>query len=347
MEQENSLPKHILIIRISAIGDVAMLPHAIRAFRTVYPEVKISVATQRFLRPFFRGLDVDFVDIDTKNEHRDFAGLMHFVAQIRKIGIDAIADMHGVIRSYGIDILARVAGIRVATIRKGRIEKWFRLGYSKCDAVPLTHTVVRYCDVLRRLGFDFPNPEPVAEKPLLENPLGEKQGTWIGFAPFSAHAGKTYPADMREELVRLLAERYDRVFIHSGGGDSELGFAKGMEQKYPNVTAVFPLCKLEQELALISHLDCMVSMDSMAMHAASLVATPVVSIWGATHPEFGFSGFGCRTELMLQVEMKCRPCSVYGKKPCKYGDYRCLRAITPQIVADKVAEVIASTKQFS
>ena len=65
MEQENSLPRHILIIRISAIGDVAMLPHTIRAFSAEHPEVKLTVATQRFLRPFFRGLNVDFLDIDT------------------------------------------------------------------------------------------------------------------------------------------------------------------------------------------------------------------------------------------------------------------------------------------
>ena len=70
MEQENSLPRHILIIRLSAIGDVAMLPHAIRAFRATYPDTKITVATQRFLQPFFKGLDVDFCNIDTKGEHR-------------------------------------------------------------------------------------------------------------------------------------------------------------------------------------------------------------------------------------------------------------------------------------
>ena len=340
MEQENSLPRHILIIRLSAIGDVAMVPHAIRAFRATYPDTKITIATQRFLQPFFKGLDVDFCNIDTKGEHRNFWGLMRFVGQIRAMGVDAIADMHGVIRSYEIDTLARLTGLRVATIRKGRIEKWFRIGYSKSDAVPLKHTVVRYCDVLRRLGFEFADPMPIAQKPLYENPLGEKQGKWVGFAPFSAHAGKTYPEDMREEVVRLLSERYDRVFIHSGGSNRELSFAKEMEQKYGNVTAVFPLCRLEQEIALIAHLDCIVSMDSMAMHIASLVATPVVSIWGATHPELGFAGFGCPQEAMLQVEMPCRPCSTYGKKPCKYGDYRCLRAITPQMIAEKVEFLI-------
>ena len=336
MEQENSLPRHILIIRLSAIGDVAMLPHAIRAFRATYPDTKITVATQRFLQPFFKGLDVDFCNIDTKGEHRDLKGLMRFVRQIRTMGIDAIADMHGVIRSYEIDTLARLVGIRVATIQKGRVEKWFRLGYSKSEAVPLKHTVVRYCDVLRRLGFDFADPMPIEQKPHYENPLGKKEGKWVGFAPFSAHAGKTYPEELREEVVQLLSERYNRVFIHSGGGDAELSFAKDMEQKYGNVTAVFPLLRLDKEIALIAHLDCIVSMDSMAMHIASLVATPVVSIWGATHPEFGFSGFGAPADTMLQVEMPCRPCSVYGKKPCKYGDYRCLHAITPQMIAEKV-----------
>ena len=114
-----------------------------------------------------------------------------------------------------------------------------------------------------------------------------------------------------------------------------------MERKYENVTAVFPLLRLEKEIDLIANLDCMVSMDSMAMHLSSLVATPVVSIWGATHPEFGFLGYGCSDDCVLQVELPCRPCSIYGKKECKYGDYRCLRAITPQMVADKVSEVIA------
>ncbi|MBR4849818.1 MAG: glycosyltransferase family 9 protein [Alistipes sp.] len=340
MEQENSLPRHILIIRISAIGDVAMLPHTIRAFSAEHPEVKLTIATQRFLRPFFRGLNVDFLDIDTKGEHRDFKGIVRLTKQIRELGVDAIADMHGVIRSYQIGLLARLMGIRVATIDKGRVEKWFRLGYSKSNAISLKHTVVRYSDVLRRLGFEFADPTPIAEKPAYDNPLGKKDGLWVGFAPFSAHEGKTYPANMREEVVRLLSERYDRVFVHSGGREAELSFAKDMEERYHNVTALFPICKLEQEVALISHLDCIVSMDSMAMHIASLVATPVVSIWGATHPEFGFSGFGSREDLMLQIELPCRPCSVYGKKPCKYGDYRCMRAITPQMIANKVAEVV-------
>lgn len=320
------------------------MPHAIRAFKSAYPDVKVSVATRKLFVPFFRGLNVDFLFLDTAEAHRNLSGILDFVGEIRNRGIDAIADMHGVIRSYEIDLIAMFYGIRTARIRKGKVEKWFRLGYSKSDAQPLKHSVVRYCDVLRRFGFEFDDPVPIDEKPNYTNPLGEKSGQWVGFAPFSAHEGKTYPKDMREEVVRLLSERYERVFVHSGGGE-ELRFAEDMERKYKNVTAVFPLLRLEKEIDLIANLDAIISMDSMAMHLAALVATPVVSVWGATHPEFGFMGYGCSNDYALQVEMSCRPCSTYGKKECKYGDYRCLRAITPQMIADKVAELLDSKSE--
>ena len=337
MEQSN-LPKHILVFRTSAMGDVAMLPHAIRALHAVYPEVKVTVATRKLFEPFFAGLDVDFMPINP-SDLDSFKGLWRFVRSAVALGIDAVADMHHVWRSMFVRRLLQLHGIRSARIHKGKIEKWFRVGYSKSDAVPLKHTVSRYCDVFRRLGFTFPDPAPVAERPLFENPMGEKHGTWVGFAPFSAHEGKTYPAALREQVVARLSARYERVFIHSGGG-AELQFAEEMEAKYENVTALFSRLKLAEEMALISKLDCVVSMDSLVMHLCSLTATPVVTVWGATHPELGFLGYGADTEAVLQQEMPCRPCSTYGKKPCRYGDYRCMHAITPQMIEDCVARTI-------
>ncbi len=339
MEQSN-LPRHLLVIRVSAMGDVAMLPHAIRALKQAYPELKITVATRKLFEPFFRGLDVDFMFLNTDAEHGSLRGLMKFARAVKRSGVDAVADTHFVIRTIILTSILTFMGLKSAHIRKGRIEKWFRLGYSHSNAVPLKHTVIRYCDVFRRFGFVFDNPEPITVKPDYPNPMGEKHGLWVGFAPFSAHAGKTYPAALSRATIALLAERYERVFIHGGGG-AEQEFALEMERTYPNVTAVFGKLKLEGEMALISHLDCMVSMDSLVMHLCSLVATPVVSVWGATHPELGFLGYGCDTDGVLQEEMDCRPCSIYGNKPCKWGDVRCICAITPQMIADRVALLIA------
>ena len=96
-----------------------------------------------------------------------------------------------------------------------------------------------------------------------------------------------------------------------------------MERAHPNVTALYGRVKLAGEIELIAGLDCLVSMDSLAMHLAALAATPVVSVWGATHPSLGFLGYGADPRNVLQADMPCRPCSVFGNKPCRYGDYRC------------------------
>ena len=165
--------------------------------------------------------------------------------------------------------------------------------------------------------------------------MGEKRGVWLGFAPFSAQRGKTYPEDLAREAVALLAARCERLFIHSGGG-AEAEFAAEMERTHPNVTALWGRVRLAEERDLIANLDCVVSMDSLVMHLAALVATPVVSVWGATHPSLGFVGYGTSPEGVLQANLSCRPCSVFGKKPCKWGDYRCLRAITPEMIARRV-----------
>ncbi len=341
MALRNKLPRHILVIRNSAMGDVAMLPHALRALRGAYPDVRITVLTRPLFKPFFAGLDVDFLEADYDGLHKGLSGLSRLAGEAQRRGVDAVADVHGVLRSRIIGLLLRLRGMRTARIDKGRIEKWFRLGCSNPAAAPLKHTVIRYCDVLRRLGFVFGDPQPAA-KSVRPNPFGEKRGVWVGFAPFSAQTGKTYPEELAAEAVAGLSARYDRVFIHSGGGD-EAAFAEAMERKYPNVTALWGRLRLAGELDLIANLDCIVSMDSLAMHMASLVATPVVSVWGATHPSLGFLGYGCSTEGEVQLDLPCRPCSVYGQRPCKFGDYRCMR-IPPQAIVDRVEALIAETR---
>ena len=331
------LPRHILVIRNSAMGDVAMLPHALRALRGAYPDVRVTVLTRPLFKPFFAGLDVDFLEADFAGRHKGLRGLMRLAREARQRGIDAVADVHGVLRSRIVGLLLRLHGMPAALIDKGRIEKWFRLGCSNPAAAPLKHTVVRYCDVLRRLGFRFDDPQPAA-KAVRPNPFGEKRGVWVGFAPFSAQRGKTYPEDLAAELVAGLSARCERVFIHSGGG-GEAAFAERMEREHPNVTALWGRVRLAGELDLIANLDCVVSMDSLAMHMASLAATPVVSVWGATHPALGFLGYGCSPERVVQLDLPCRPCSVYGQRPCKFGDYRCMR-IAPQLILARVEECL-------
>ncbi len=330
-----------MIFRTSAMGDVAMLPHAVRALRAAYPDLRITVATRALFRPFFEGLGVEILEIDTRGAHRSVGGLLRLAGEIRRMGVDAFADVHGVLRSKVLRTALWLAGVRTACIRKGRVAKWMRLGCGSRPCEPLKHTVVRYCDVFRRLGFVLDDPALAVRRPAsaVHCPVpgvpDEKRGVWIGFAPFSAQTGKTYPRELSREAMRLLSGRCERLFIHSGGG-SEADFAAEMERELPNVTALFGRVKLGGEIDLIAQLDCVVSMDSLVMHLASLTATPVVSVWGATHPSLGFLGYGCDPAGVVQLDLECRPCSVYGARKCKFGDYRCIRGITPQMIAAAV-----------
>jgi ADP-heptose:LPS heptosyltransferase len=81
------------------------------------------------------------------------------------------------------------------------------------------------------------------------------------------------------------------------------------------------------------------------MHLASLFGVPVVSIWGATHPFAGFYGFGQQPENIIQADLYCRPCSVFGNKKCYRGDWACMQMIKPAQITGKVEEVLHRSLQ--
>ena len=89
-------PKHILVIRQSAMGDVAMTIPLLRAFTKQYPEIKLTVLTREFFKPFFRDLEnVSVFSADLKGKHKGFFGLLELSKELRTLGIDAIADLRG------------------------------------------------------------------------------------------------------------------------------------------------------------------------------------------------------------------------------------------------------------
>ena len=130
-----------------------------------------------------------------------------------------------------------------------------------------------------------------------------------------------------------------KIFLF-GGGKREIEILTQWANQYSSATCIAGKLKMDAELALMSHLDVMVSMDSGNMHLASLVNTPVVSIWGATHPLAGFMGWKQSEENAIQVDLPCRPCSVYGNKPCYRKDYACLHNIQPNTIAQRILSII-------
>lgn len=343
----------ILVIRLSAMGDVAMTVPVVGELRAKYPDAEITVLTNPLFKPFFRDIKgLRFFTPELEN-YKGIAGLWRMSGEIWKEydGFDMVADLHDVLRSKLLRLFFRARGAKIAAVDKGRKGKRRLTRFKNKALAQLKPTVERYADVFRKLGFDLPyleaNIVPLAErdaKPLNErsrNLTGKHDGKWIGVAPFAKHQGKIYPLHLMERVVAGLAEKESIKMFVFGGGPQERIYAEMLEQKFPGrVFSTIGRLKLDEELDVISNLDLMVSMDSSPMHMASLTGTPVVSVWGQTHPFAGFYGFGQDYANAVQLDLWCRPCSVYGNKPCKIGGYPCLNDIAPETIIERVVSVL-------
>ncbi len=316
--------KRLLIIRFSALGDVAMLVPVVQALAAAYPDWEITVLSRRQTATLFEGLagNVRFFGADLKGRHHGIAGLNTLLQDIDYNRFDRVADMHNVLRSQYLRWRFLLSGKPVVVIRKGRFSKWW-LTRTHCVDKPLPTTIDRYCRVLRRLGFVF-DLQPVISQ--------SAHKTGIGIAPFAAHTGKIYPLDKMEEVVRLLSAKGEKIYLF-GAGEKEKAVLHDWESKYPNVESLAGRYTMAEEIAIMRRLRLMLTMDSANMHLASIAGTRVLSVWGATHPAAGFLGYGQSEKDCIQRSLPCRPCSVYGNKPCRFGDYRCLDIPPADIVA--------------
>jgi ADP-heptose:LPS heptosyltransferase len=331
----------ILIIRLSAIGDVAMTIPVIYSAAEANPCDSFTVLTQNFLMPLFpnRPANINITGINTKGAEKSFIGLLRYTFSLRKYKFDKVLDLHDVLRSRTIDFVFTLWGKKIIKIDKGRSDRKRLVRRPPKSISPLMLVTERYSEVFRKAGFVFENTFiSLFEKKSSGDAsvFGEKKGKWIGIAPFAKHEGKMYPLDKMEKVVAKLSENKDYILFLFGSRGNEAAKLNEWSEKYPNVRNVAGRYSLDMELVLISKLDVLVSMDSANMHFASLVGTPVISVWGATHPYAGFYGYGQKPENAIQMDLECRPCSIYGNKPCYRGDFACMNEISPEQVSIKI-----------
>ncbi len=340
-------PTHILVIRLSAMGDVAMTVPVLRILAQTYPALKITVLSRPFLKPLFEDIpNLNFLEADVDGEHKRF-GLIKLANQAKDLGIDAVADLHDVIRSKILTNYLKFKGIETETIDKGRAEKKALIAAKGGAISSLKSTHQRYAEVFEKLGFPldlntFTVPPQKRLTPKLNGLIGVEPKKLMGIAPFAAHQSKMYPLSLMAEVIRELdkTDKY-RIFLF-GGGKKEIELLKKLENPFANVTNVAGKLTFEEELALISNLDLMLSMDSGNGHLAAMYGVPVTTLWGVTHPFAGFAPFNQpeRNQLLSdRKEYPLIPTSVYGNKFPK-GYEEVMKTISPEMVVSKIKEIL-------
>jgi len=343
----------LLIIRTSAMGDVALTIPVLKGMREQYPEVELMLLTRTVFKPFFSsvsGLDLFFPDL--KDRHHGFPGLIRLFKDITKQSeIDYVIDLHDVLRSKILRLFFRLASVPVAVIDKGRSEK--KLLISGKKKFRLKHTVERYCDVFAKAGFPViptkdkwivPSPEQVLKTTLIS---GAHSGLNIGVAPYARHKLKMWPEKNMVRLLELIAKKQKcRFWLFGGTEDSERLFA--LQCRIAGSVSLVGKLSLNDELVFMSKLDMVISMDSSNMHMAALVGTKVISLWGGTDPLSGFGAWMQPDDFSIRIpveELTCRPCTIYGKGKCKRGDFACMNWLTPEMVYEKIEKFILNEHQ--
>jgi ADP-heptose:LPS heptosyltransferase len=337
-----SKPKHILVIRFSAMGDVAMSVPVLRALTEQYPDLKVTVVTRAFFAPFFRELkNVEVFEADLKDNHKGVLGLYKLSRALKTLNFDAVADLHNVLRSKILKFF--FSEKKVVQQDKGRAEKKALISGESFVQLKTTHQ--RYADVFKALGFPIdissPNFSKKAELTLkLKTFRTNANQSTIGIAPFAAFNGKMYPLGQMELVIESLSKTFNIVLF--GGGEEEIKMLNTIESKFKNTKSIAGKLSLDEELDIISNLDLMLSMDSGNAHIAAMLGVKVITVWGVTHPYAGFAPFNQPKDYALLADRNqypLIPTSIYGNKQL-VGYEKPASSISVETILDKVKSVL-------
>jgi len=292
--------------------------------------------------------DLHILELDSNGRHSGFKGLYNLYIDIKELDPIGIVDLHGSLRTNILSLFFSLSSIRYKKIHKGRIEKNSLTRKKNKVLLPLTPTIHRYGDVLRKIGFpvDLSNHEfPlkfITPKKFNDSFFNSKL-KWIGIAPFAKHVGKIYPLDLTQKVISFL-QRENQVFLFGSEGDEE-NKLQIWERAYSNVFSLAGKYSLTNQIKIISNLDLMISMDSANGHIATNYDIPVITIWGVTHPYAGFSPWNQNNQRSILSDRSLFPLiptSVYGNI-CPEGYEDCMRTITPEKIIEVVKKTMSQT----
>lgn len=344
---DSSSSKNVLISRFSALGDIAMTIPAVYDACMANPNCNFYFLTRKHPGSLFINApgNLKIITVDFSN-YKGIPGIWKLAGFLKsEFNIDLYLDLHDVLRTKLLRIFLRLTGVEYYHLNKGRKDRKKLTRPRNKLLLQLKPTHERYREVFDRAGINI----RYAFKSLFGTGKGntddfksvtppKKPGEyWLAIAPFAQHTGKIYPFHQMATVIEQCASKPNvKIFIF-GFGLKEGKLIATISEKFDNVVNMAAAkIGLPAELSLLSHCDTMLSMDSANMHLASLVGLRTVSIWGATHPYTGFFGWHQNIRDAVQLDMTCRPCSIYGNRECIRGDYQCLYGITPQMIIQRL-----------
>ena len=331
------MPK-FLIIRFSSIGDIIQCMSVIDGIKKHFPDAEIHWVARKDMASFLK-TDKRIGKIWAFDKKEGLKGLWRMAGQLQKEKFDYIYDAHSNIRSNILKLrLLPIFGHSplYALRSKERMKRilLFQLGINKFDK-PF-RGAVSYQKPLKKWGLsDFSSqyndwyfPEEYPQK--LDHHIQDKTITLVPSANWEM---KRWPVAHWQELIRLLPEYH--FIILAGPADT---FCEQIKDAAPErVSNLAGKTSLLESCYLVKRSNLVISADTGFMHAADMFHIPALALMGPT--AFGFPTG--KTVKILDIELKCRPCTKDGRGKCKQSVYqKCMVDITPEWVVREVRSCI-------
>jgi len=344
-------PKKILVIRLSSMGDILLTTPLLRVLRKRFPNAKIDfVVKNRFLDLLRTNPHID--QIYSFDETIGFADLRRIKHELGGIGYDIVIDIHKNFRSGYLRCC--LGGAKILKYSKYRIRRFIliKLGLNLFRQIIPVHQ--RYIASATSLNL---KDDGQGLELLLDQAVISKSDTLLkqmGFRGDHPVVGITPGAGFNTK--RWLSERFTDVARRLVDEDNAeillFGDAREREITTPIAKAIgSSVIDLGGQLTLMetacamAHCDVVLCNDTGLMHLASALGKKIVAIFGPTTKELGFFPLAPNSQV-IQVDLKCRPCSHVGSRKCPKGHFRCMRDITVDSVYEAVRDYLPSNKSY-
>ncbi|MDI6803219.1 MAG: lipopolysaccharide heptosyltransferase II [Bacteroidota bacterium] len=333
----------ILIFQTAFIGDVILTLSMVQLLKKRYPIVEIDfVATKRASDVLQNHPDINEIIIyDKYGDDKGRKGFKRLTNLLKSKKYDAAIVPHRSIRSALLIYLSKIK-TRIGFNRSaGRILFTHIVKY-RYDL----HEAERNISLLKPLLIETQKKElprlypSIADKKVVDKILFEEEildtNRLIGIAPGSVWNTKRWTKEGYLQLVRkLLSEKYV-VCLLGGKEDVKLCNEIINNTSIGGVINLAGKLTLLQSAELIRRCRVLITNDSSPVHLAAAVDIPVVAIFGATVPAFGFGPFSEGSIVVEINDLKCRPCAIHGGNICPIGTFDCMKRITHEMVFEKV-----------
>ncbi len=327
-----------LIIRFSSIGDILQCMSIVGGIKEQYPDAKIEWVTRKDMASIL-SIDKRIDKIWAFDKKEGTKGLIKLANRLQKEKYTYVYDAHLNIRSMVIRTIlfwGSLKSPKVIVRSKERIKRvlLFKFGINRFDWPFIG--VDSFRKPLRRIVINsYPNQRDVEwnfSSEIIKKNSHFVDSKTITLVPSANWEMKRWPVSSWIELIEQLPQ-HNFIILAGPSDDFCNDICNVAPQRVVNLAGK---TNLLESCYLCSISNIVVSSDTGLMHAADMFGRPTLAILGPT--AFGFPKWD--NAVVLQRDLKCRPCTKDGRGRCKMEIYqKCMIEITPKFVASKVIEL--------